>query len=144
MERDESNTQEHESPLSIIKSQILGKEIKCTLNDNRIIKGSLICLDRMKNMILVDAIEERRVEKSIYDITACTNNRNDENSGENNERDRHNVKYNENSKENSFNDEEVEWIIFRRDISQVLVPGNKLIKVEMDKALFSKGQKINV
>mmetsp|Transcript_7577 Transcript_7577/g.9454 ORF Transcript_7577/g.9454 Transcript_7577/m.9454 type:complete len:118 (-) Transcript_7577:67-420(-) len=100
--------------LTRIENEVLGREIKCTLNDGRITRGKLICLDRMKNMILADAIEERKVLKSMYDVE-------DNTIGGGGERKEQIERANEGE----------EYFMFRRDISQVLIPGDQLLKVEL-------------
>ncbi len=127
------NNKNNSSLLKTIENEILGREIKCTLNDGRITRGKLICLDRLKNMILADAVEERQILKSMYDADSnnidvdsggtCsgTSTRSGDGSGGKKER---NV-------DDGDDAEGEEYFMFRRDISQVLIPGDQLLKVEL-------------
>ncbi len=123
-----TETSSSQSALAIIKQKILGHEIKCTLNDNRTVIGTLICVDRLQNMILIHASEKRKIRKSVYD---CNN-------------DHHrdlctcNACSTCNISSNTNGNEEGEdgWIMFTREISQVLVPGNKVIKIEINSDSF--------
>lgn len=51
------------------KESILGQQIRCTLNDGRIIRGKLVCLDRLRNLVLTGVVEERLVRQIDY----CSN-----------------------------------------------------------------------
>ena len=133
-----SNSAPSYSPLSMIKSRIVGQRIKCTLNDGRITEGTLICLDRMKNMILTNATEERIIRKSLYSVISKKGERNIiANSAINGAmKERTNSVENGEGIDGHGNNNEEEWFTFRRDISQVLVPGEKLIKVEIERRLL--------
>ena len=56
------------------KSYILGQQIKAHLSDGRNLTGTLICIDRCKNMILTNVKEERYVNKSDYIYRITENN----------------------------------------------------------------------
>mmetsp|Transcript_18865 Transcript_18865/g.24273 ORF Transcript_18865/g.24273 Transcript_18865/m.24273 type:complete len:102 (+) Transcript_18865:79-384(+) len=45
---------------------LLGCKVRCTLNDGRVATGRLVCLDRMRNMILTDCVEERWIDSIDY------------------------------------------------------------------------------
>mmetsp|Transcript_16260 Transcript_16260/g.45077 ORF Transcript_16260/g.45077 Transcript_16260/m.45077 type:complete len:135 (-) Transcript_16260:1458-1862(-) len=45
---------------------ILGKKISCTLSDGRKLSGTLVCVDRLKNVILCNVTEERTIDPSHY------------------------------------------------------------------------------
>jgi len=79
---------------------LLGEKIKCTLDDGRSVSGTFVCIDRLTNLILTDAMEERMICSSDYSDT---------------------------------NDEK---ILTRRSLSQVMIPGERLQKVEVDQLLF--------
>lgn len=49
---------------------LIGKRLKCTLDDDRIVLGTFHCLDRLKNMILCDVVEERWINASDYSTTS--------------------------------------------------------------------------
>jgi len=48
------------------ESVLLGKRIKSTLSDGRTLTGILICIDRLKNLILTNVIEERLIDPADY------------------------------------------------------------------------------
>ena len=53
--------------------KLLGARIKCTLDDGRSATGRFICVDRLMNIILTDAVEERMISTSDYsDSTNAT------------------------------------------------------------------------
>jgi len=79
---------------------LLGEKIVCTLVDGRKVKGELIVLDRKKNLILINAIEERIVMSKDYSNTT---------------------------------DQEIH---VTRELSQVMIPGERLQKVEITQSLF--------
>lgn len=86
-------------------SAILGKTVICTLDDGRTIRGKLECLDRLCNIILRDALERRIVQDpSIYGIRM---------------------------EECAKVGDGKEPLIWERWLSQVVVPGNHLTKVEL-------------
>eukprot|EP00522_Entomoneis_paludosa_P007145 CAMPEP_0172449790 /NCGR_PEP_ID=MMETSP1065-20121228/8397_1 /TAXON_ID=265537 /ORGANISM="Amphiprora paludosa, Strain CCMP125" /LENGTH=114 /DNA_ID=CAMNT_0013201529 /DNA_START=39 /DNA_END=383 /DNA_ORIENTATION=- len=45
---------------------LLGTRIHCTLSDGRTATGRLVCVDRMRNLILTDCVEERRIDAVDY------------------------------------------------------------------------------
>ncbi|VEU40434.1 unnamed protein product [Pseudo-nitzschia multistriata] len=86
---------------------LLGKRIKCTLTDGRTLTGTFICIDRLKNLILTDVLEERSIDPSDY---------------------KHRVGSSEPSTEPPT------ARCFRRverKISQAMVPGERLVRVEL-------------
>mmetsp|Transcript_9001 Transcript_9001/g.11332 ORF Transcript_9001/g.11332 Transcript_9001/m.11332 type:complete len:155 (-) Transcript_9001:121-585(-) len=117
------------SCLSIIQNHLLGKKIKCTMEDGRVVEGTFICLDRIKNIVLTNATEVRKVKASIYE-TMNTSNDEDLNldhagNGHGNEK-------------IQVGEEEEEYRTFRRAISQVLIPGSQIKKVETDQDFMEK------
>jgi small nuclear ribonucleoprotein (snRNP)-like protein len=93
-------------------SSILGRTIVCTLDDGRTVEGKLECLDRLSNIILRDALEKRFVkDPSIYGI-------------------RHTSRKHQCHDDQVSKEEENEMILERK-LSQVLVPGKHLVKVEL-------------
>lgn len=94
--------------LSQVK-EILGNSIICTLQDERKISGTLISLDRECNIILHDVLEIRYVHANMYNQQwhdANTDNYDMVVEGE-------------------------DRITIRRSLSQALVPGDKIVKVEL-------------
>lgn len=88
---------------------IIGRKIICTLDDGRTLEGRLECLDRLSNIILRQVRETRIVtDPSIYGHGHASDN---------------------NSISNS-NGEKKEIVIERR-LSQALIPGNHLVKVQL-------------
>jgi small nuclear ribonucleoprotein (snRNP)-like protein len=48
---------------------LLGERIKCTLDDGRSVTGTFLCVDRLTNIILTNATEERMVYSTDYSDT---------------------------------------------------------------------------
>jgi len=95
-------------------SAIIGKKIICTLDDGRTLEGRLECLDRLSNIILRQVRETRIVtDPSIY--------------GHWHE---HGNSSNTSNTSNSSSGEKKEVVIERR-LSQALIPGNHLVKVQL-------------
>mmetsp|Transcript_16235 Transcript_16235/g.35307 ORF Transcript_16235/g.35307 Transcript_16235/m.35307 type:complete len:156 (-) Transcript_16235:572-1039(-) len=46
--------------------KLLGSNIRCTLDDGRNLDGTFLCLDRLKNIIISDATETRKVPLADY------------------------------------------------------------------------------
>eukprot|EP00547_Thalassionema_nitzschioides_P014756 CAMPEP_0194241592 /NCGR_PEP_ID=MMETSP0158-20130606/7412_1 /TAXON_ID=33649 /ORGANISM="Thalassionema nitzschioides, Strain L26-B" /LENGTH=100 /DNA_ID=CAMNT_0038976517 /DNA_START=50 /DNA_END=352 /DNA_ORIENTATION=- len=88
--------------------KLLGKTLKCTLDDGRIATGKLICVDRLKNLILGHVLEERTVDSSFYcdEDYAATNGS--------------------------------KVIVAKRELTQAMIPGIHLIKVEIEKSLYEE------
>mmetsp|Transcript_15396 Transcript_15396/g.29004 ORF Transcript_15396/g.29004 Transcript_15396/m.29004 type:complete len:110 (-) Transcript_15396:524-853(-) len=98
-------------------SQILGRTIKCTLDDGRTVQGKFECLDRLSNIILRDALEIRFVkDPSIYGIRPKMF--------------KHQCHADGQALEEKNEDD---YLILERNLSQVLVPGRHLVKVELQK-----------
>ncbi|CAB9518893.1 expressed unknown protein [Seminavis robusta] len=53
-------------PAELAMYKLLGARLKCTLSDGRTATGTFICLDRLKNMILMDVIERRVINRVDY------------------------------------------------------------------------------
>jgi small nuclear ribonucleoprotein (snRNP)-like protein len=79
---------------------LLGERIKCTLDDGRSVTGTFLCVDRLTNLILTNALEERMVYSADY------------------------------------SDTKDEKIVTTRSLSQVMIPGERLQMLEVDKAVF--------
>ena len=79
---------------------LLGERVKCTLDDGRTVTGTFLCVDRLTNLILTNATEERMVSSADY------------------------------------SDTKQEKIIATRKLSQVMIPGDRLEALEVDKASF--------
>lgn len=81
-------------------NSLLGEKIKCTLDDGRSVRGTFVCVDRLTNLILTNAMEERTVFSSDY------------------------------------SDTKDETILTTRKLSQVMIPGERLKKVEVDQLTY--------
>lgn len=79
---------------------LVGERIKCTLDDGRNVTGTFLCLDRLTNIILSNAVEERVISSADYSNTTH------------------------------------EYMIVTRNLSQVMIPGERLRNVELDVATF--------
>jgi small nuclear ribonucleoprotein (snRNP)-like protein len=53
-----------DSEISWVKERVLGKKLKITLEDNRIVKGKLHCVDHQGNVIL----EETKERIPVHDL----------------------------------------------------------------------------
>lgn len=76
---------------------LLGERLKCTLDDGRSVTGTFVCVDRLTNLILTNATEERMVYSADY------------------------------------SDTKDEKILATRRLSQVMIPGERLKMLEVDK-----------
>jgi len=143
------------------ESVLLGKRIKSTLSDGRTLTGILICIDRLKNLILTNVIEERLIDPADYryrvdgagdsgtnNATANTGADADTNADTNAAAD---------TNADAGADADTDTIIaadekptrtidgsgggsrlrkVERRISQAMIPGSRLIKVEIAKSLL--------
>ena len=112
------------------KSVLLGKEIKCTLSDGRNLTGKLICIDRLKNLILTNVTETRYIDPLDYKY--CVNKSGtDDNAIVNNNDNNHNNDNNavDNDGDIRNNDTTTKAV---RLISQAMINGKTLVKVEID------------
>jgi len=103
------------------KSVLLGQQIKTTLSDGRNLTGTLICIDRLKNMILTNVKEERLIDPLDYKYRV-----NDDNGDESINEDNNDKK-------------PLKKKVFRL-ISQAMVPGSQLVKVEISRSQLRASQ----
>ena len=82
---------------------LLGSKIRVTMKDGRTVDGTFVCLDRLNNILLEDAIEHRKIG---YKQTIV---RSDDGSSE----------------------EQLYMWDAEREISQAMIRGDKLVKVEI-------------
>ena len=82
---------------------LLGSKIRVTMKDGRTVDGTFVCLDRLNNILLEDAIEHRKIG---YKQTIV---RSDDGSSE----------------------EQLYMWDTEREISQAMIRGDKLVKVEI-------------
>mmetsp|Transcript_14105 Transcript_14105/g.21538 ORF Transcript_14105/g.21538 Transcript_14105/m.21538 type:complete len:106 (-) Transcript_14105:279-596(-) len=88
--------------------RLLGKTLKCTLDDGRTATGKLICVDRLKNLILGHVVEERMVDSSFYcdeEYTAANGSK---------------------------------MIVTKRELTQAMIPGIHLVKVEVERSTYEE------
>jgi small nuclear ribonucleoprotein (snRNP)-like protein len=54
--------------VEFVSSLVLGGRslLRITMTDGRIVKGHFICLDRKKNLILANVLEERFISLAVY------------------------------------------------------------------------------
>lgn len=45
------------SNIEFVKRELLDQRLRVVISDGRVIEGELLCLDRLKNLILCDAVE---------------------------------------------------------------------------------------
>lgn len=107
------------------KSVLLGQKVKTTLSDGRILTGKLICIDRLKNLILTFVKEERLIDPSDYKYRV--NDHDDDNVDDNDD--------------NFVPDDSIlrkKKVV--RFISQAMIPGSQLVKVEIAKSTLKEDQ----
>ncbi len=94
-------------------SSLFGKEILCTMDDGRTVRGKLLCVDRLRNMILSDVVEVRLLPQRLQRphllegvAVACPSTT-----------------------------ESVDCYSERR-LSQAMIPGKHLVKVEVEESIW--------
>lgn len=89
--------------------KLLGKDIVCTLDDGRTVKGTFICIDRLSNIILTNnVVEERTIQTADY------------------------ARYN-NYKQRPFRTETNNRpLTVKRHLGQAMIQGSRLVKVEIE------------
>jgi len=107
-------------------SKLLGNTVICTLDDGRSLEGTLVCLDRLKNIILSSVTETRRVPLKEYgaylegldppiidaDQADCKEDVIDENG----------------------------CVLVTRKLSQAFAPGARLVKIEVTQTTWDRTQ----
>lgn len=83
--------------------QLLGSKIRVTMKDGRTVNGTFVCLDRLNNILLEDAIEHRKIG----------------------------YKQNIVSSDDGSSEEQLYTWDAEREISQAMVRGDKIVKVEI-------------
>src|SRR5687767_7740207 len=57
---DESHVQEEVKTANIKKLELfLGRTVRLTLSDSRLVQGNLVCIDNLKNFVITDCQETR-------------------------------------------------------------------------------------
>lgn len=119
-------------PSNILKSMhlLLGSQLKVTLTDGRIVTGNFVSLDRLGNIVLENVIENRKVAYNISTsnddgITA------DKSKDDNDKEDTQQIQI------TSTDDSIIQWDT-QRSLTQAVILGNKLQKVEIEKSEWNK------
>lgn len=107
-------------------SKLLGNTVICTLDDGRSLEGTLVCLDRLKNIILSSVTETRKVPVTEYgayleglDPPVIDASQLDEKEGV----------IDENGS-----------VVVTRKLSQAFAPGARLVKVEVTEKTWDRTQ----
>ena len=107
-------------------SKLLGNTVICTLDDGRSLEGTLVCLDRLKNIILSSVTEIRKVPLEEYgayleglDPPVIVSSRLDD-------------------KEDII--DENGCVVVTRKLSQAFAPGARLVKVEVTEKTWDRAQ----
>mmetsp|Transcript_20112 Transcript_20112/g.31070 ORF Transcript_20112/g.31070 Transcript_20112/m.31070 type:complete len:156 (-) Transcript_20112:191-658(-) len=106
-------------PAACAMQNLLGSIVRCTLDDGRIATGTFVCVDRLKNIILSNVVEQRRVDSNIYSLDTNTTGTTTS------------TTITSSSSKNN------KTIIATRQLSQAMVPGKHLVKVEVDETTYS-------
>lgn len=118
------------------KSFLLGKRIKTTLSDGRTLTGKFICIDRLKNLILTNVIEERFIDPSDYRYRVGDGDRDEMTDGYGNGNEMTDGNGDGDEMSNGDDDDDREHSMDRRirverHISQAMIPGSRLVKAEI-------------
>ena len=107
-------------------SKLLGNTVICTLDDGRSLEGTLVCLDRLKNIILSSVTETRKVPLEEYGAyleglvpPVIDSSRLDD-------------------KEDII--DENGCVVVTRKLSQAFAPGARLVKVEVTEKTWDRAQ----
>ena len=104
----EKSKDTNDSNSKSIIEKLLGSWIICTLADGRTAEGKLLCVDRMSNIILADCTERRQLRNKDYNEKHCDD------------------------------DDNVVSKEATRHLRQAMVPGNHLVKVEIDEKVYEQ------
>ena len=121
-------------PSNILKSMhlLLGSQLKVTMTDGRVVTGNFVSLDRLGNIVLENVIENRIV---AYDVP---NSNDDGITGETSKKDDCNEKQQTNNDEQTSTDSSsIQWDT-QRSLTQAVILGTKLQKVEIEKREWKK------
>lgn len=127
---DQATIDRKKASFEYTKSVLLGKRVKATLSDGRTLTGIFICIDRLKNLILTNVIEERLVDPADYTY-----------------RHRHEDDGNNGAGGSTASPTRTDTTTttaggggrlrkVERRISQAMIPGSRLVRVEIAKSLL--------
>ena len=121
-------------PSNILKSMhlLLGSQLKVTMTDGRIVTGNFVSLDRLGNIVLENVIENRKV---AYNISTSND---DGLTGETSKKDDCNEKQNTQQIQQTLTDSSIMQWDTQRSLTQVVILGTKLQKVEIEKREWKK------
>ena len=121
-------------PSNILKSMhlLLGSQLKVTMTDGRIVTGQFVSLDRLGNIVLENVIENRKV---AYNIPTS----NDDGIGgeKSKEEDIIGKEDTQQIQITSTDDSIIQWDT-QRSLTQAVILGTKLQKVEIEKREWKK------
>ena len=114
-----ANSAQEQSTLPNTIHLLLGSKLHVTMTDGRVARGNLVCLDRLGNIILENVVECRRVAYIPPPVASNIEEISSEGGKE---------------KILQCNDEQTvyKWDT-ERSLSQVVIPGDRLAKVEIAK-----------
>ena len=117
-------------PSNILKSMnlLLGSQLKVTMTDGRIVTGQFVSLDRLGNTVLENVIENRKV---AYNIPATNDGITGDKSKEDDKED------NQQIQQTSTDSSIIQWDT-QRSLTQAVILGTKLQKVEIEKREWIK------
>ena len=123
---------------NILKSMhlLLGSQLKVTMTDGRIVTGQFVSLDRLGNIVLENVMENRKV---AYNISISNDG------GITREKSEDNEDYKEDTSQQQTNKDEqtstdssiIQWDT-QRTLTQAVILGTKLQKVEIEKREWNK------
>jgi small nuclear ribonucleoprotein (snRNP)-like protein len=119
----------HEERNTLINNMhlLLGSKLRITMTDGRIVRGKFLCLDRLGNVILENAVESRRIAYIPPPSSAAAIPSEDEGN-------RSSSDDNNNDESRCDNDKTVFTWNTERSLSQAVIQGNRLAKVEIAKS----------
>ena len=125
-------------PSNILKSMnlLLGSQLKVTMTDGRIVTGQFVSLDRLGNIVLENVIENRKV---AYNISTLNDGIAGEKSKEGEDKDDViSQQQTNNDEQTSTTDNSIIQWDTQRSLSQAVILGTKLQKVEIEKREWNK------
>lgn len=106
---------------------VINKSVKITLDDNRVVYGTLHCIDKQRNMVLIDAIQELD-QKYVAPINESLNFY-----VKNENKSQKYIEYPENVKNDESLLKKADKEFWRNKfyVGQVIVPGKNIVKLEI-------------
>jgi len=110
---------------------LLGSKLRITMTDGRIVHGKFLCLDRLGNIILENAVEFRRIVYIPPPPSVAIASEDEGNRSSSSD-------VNTNYKSRCNNDQPMFTWNTERSLSQAVIQGNRLAKVEIAKREWEK------